>query len=113
VKGLSEQIIDAPSRVLNQNRSRVLNQNQGVKLAVHLAVPYQAQSALVTGVHRRHWRVGGLAGTRLRESTEIDEVEVSLVGSYNADAMRMELYLRVRAWEAGRRTAGVEVELID
>ncbi len=42
-----------------------------------------------------------------------DEVEVSLVGSYNADAMRMELYLRVRAWEAGRRAAGVEVELID
>ena len=35
-----------------------------------------------------------------------DEVEVSLVGSYNADAMRMELYLRVRAWEAGRRAAG-------
>jgi hypothetical protein len=34
-------------------------------------------------------------------------------GSYNADAMRMELYLRVRAWEAGRRAAGVEVELID
>jgi hypothetical protein len=25
----------------------------------------------------------------------------------------MELYLRVRAWEAGRRAAAVEVELID
>ena len=42
-----------------------------------------------------------------------DEIEVSLLGSYAADAMRMELYLRDRAWEAGRRAAGVEVELID
>jgi hypothetical protein len=38
---------------------------------------------------------------------------VSLVGSYNANAMHMELYLRVRAWEAGRRSTGVEVELVD
>ena len=42
-----------------------------------------------------------------------DEVDVSLVGSYNSDALRMELELRVRAWEAGRRSAGVEVELVD
>jgi hypothetical protein len=47
------------------------------------------------------------------EEVSDDEVEVSLVGSYNSDAMRMELYLRVRAWEAGRRSAGVEVELVD
>ena len=40
-----------------------------------------------------------------------DEVEVSLLGSYALDAMRMELYLRVRAWEAARR--GVAVELVD
>jgi len=25
----------------------------------------------------------------------------------------MELYLRVRAWEAGRRSTGAEVELVD
>jgi hypothetical protein len=42
-----------------------------------------------------------------------DEVEASLLGSYNSDAMRMALYLRVRAWEAGRRSTGVEIELVD
>ena len=47
------------------------------------------------------------------EGVSDDEVEVSLVGSYNSDAMHMELYLRIRAWEAGRRSTGVEVELVD
>jgi hypothetical protein len=42
-----------------------------------------------------------------------DEVEVSLVGSYALDAMRMELYLRIRAWEAARRTSAELVELVD
>jgi hypothetical protein len=43
-----------------------------------------------------------------------DELEVSLVGSRNGDAMRMELYLRVRAWEAGRRGGAVaHVEILD
>jgi hypothetical protein len=37
-----------------------------------------------------------------------DEVDVSLLGSYANDAMRMELYLRVRAWEAAH-TAVVEI----
>jgi hypothetical protein len=32
------------------------------------------------------------------EEVSDDEVDVSLVGSYNADAMNIELYLRVRAW---------------
>ena len=41
-----------------------------------------------------------------------NEVEVSLLGSYADDAMRMELYLRLRAWEAARRTAGVQVEIL-
>jgi hypothetical protein len=49
-----------------------------------------------------------------REATSgSSEVDVSLLGSYNADAMNIELYLRVRAWEAGRRSTGVEVELVD
>ncbi len=47
------------------------------------------------------------------EEVSDDEVEVSLVGSYNSDAMHMELYLRIRAWEGGRRSTGVEVELVD
>ena len=42
-----------------------------------------------------------------------DEVEVSLLGSYNSDAMRLELYLRIRAWEAGWRPTGVEIELVE
>jgi hypothetical protein len=42
-----------------------------------------------------------------------DEVEVSLVGSYALDAMRMELYLRIRAWEAARRASAALVELVD
>ncbi len=39
-----------------------------------------------------------------------NEVEVSLLGSYTNDAMRFELYLRVRAWEAGRAAT---VEIVD
>lgn len=41
-----------------------------------------------------------------------DEVEVSIIGSYNSEAMRIELYLRLRAWEASRRARGVEVEIL-
>jgi hypothetical protein len=43
--------------------------------------------------------------------TEIgaDEVEVTLLGSYALDAMRMELYLRVRAWETARGGAVAEI----
>src|SRR6266508_3738041 len=37
------------------------------------------------------------------EEISDDEVDVSLLGSYNSDAMHMELYLRVRAWEAVHR----------
>jgi len=39
-----------------------------------------------------------------------DEVEVTLLGSYAIDAMRMELYLRIRAWEAAR--GGVVAEIL-
>jgi hypothetical protein len=42
-----------------------------------------------------------------------NEVEISLLGSYAEDPLRMELYLRVRAWEAGQRARGVEVEFVD
>ena len=42
-----------------------------------------------------------------------DEVEVSLLGSYETGAMRMELYLRLRAWEAARRASGAVVEIVD
>lgn len=43
-----------------------------------------------------------------------DTVEVSLLGSYNLDAMRMAIDLRVRAWEAGQRAEGrlIRVDLV-
>ena len=47
------------------------------------------------------------------EPVSPDELEVSLLGSRNTEAMRMELYLRVRAWEAGRRASGAHVEIVD
>jgi hypothetical protein len=33
-------------------------------------------------------------------------VEVSVLGSYNLEANRLAIYLRVRAWEAGQRAQG-------
>jgi hypothetical protein len=39
------------------------------------------------------------------------ELQVCLLGSYNQDAMRMQLYLRIRAWESARRATGVQVEI--
>jgi hypothetical protein len=47
------------------------------------------------------------------EPVAADELEVSLLGSRNTEAMRMELYLRVRAWETARRAAGAHVEIVD
>ena len=38
-----------------------------------------------------------------------DEVEVTLLGSYAQDAMRMELYLRLRAWEVAHGGAVAEI----
>ncbi len=40
-----------------------------------------------------------------------DEVEAMLLGSYATDALRMELYLRIRAWEAAH--GGVGAEIVD
>jgi hypothetical protein len=42
------------------------------------------------------------------------EVDASLVGSYGSlDAMRMQLYLLIRAWEAGRSHLDAAAEIID
>jgi hypothetical protein len=56
--------------------------------------------------------------TFLREASDIaveplgiNEVRVSLLGSYREDAMRLALYLRLRAWEAGQRAQGEDVRL--
>jgi len=47
------------------------------------------------------------------EPVSPDELEVSLLGSRNTDAMRIELYLRVRAWESGRNAGGAHVDIVD
>ncbi len=41
-----------------------------------------------------------------------DEVELSLLGSYNREAERMTVDLLLRAWEAGR-VAAASVEFVD
>jgi hypothetical protein len=41
-----------------------------------------------------------------------DEVELSLLGSYNREAERMTVDLLLRAWEAGR-DAAASVEFVD
>lgn len=46
------------------------------------------------------------------EQVSDDEVEVTLLGSYREDALRMELFLRLRAWEAAHRTSDVRVEIL-
>ena len=46
------------------------------------------------------------------EPVSDDEVEVSLLGSFQQDALRMQLELRLRAWEAMQRARGVRVEII-
>jgi hypothetical protein len=38
-------------------------------------------------------------------------LRASLVGSYRAEAMELELVLRVRAWQEALRAKGVEVEV--
>ena len=54
----------------------------------------------------------------LRDSTDVAAeaidpltLRASLVGSYRAETMEMELILRVRAWQEALRAKGVEVEV--
>ena len=48
------------------------------------------------------------------EPVDQDTIEVSLLGSYSLEAMRLAIDLRVRAWVAAQRAAGrtVHVELV-
>jgi hypothetical protein len=38
-----------------------------------------------------------------------DKIELTIMGSYNSDAMRMATLLRIRAWEAAQRSRGIDV----
>jgi hypothetical protein len=46
------------------------------------------------------------------EQVSDNEVELSLIGSYNREAERMTIDLLLRAWEAGRDATG-SVEFVD
>jgi hypothetical protein len=48
------------------------------------------------------------------EPVDQNTIEVSLLGSYSLEAMRLAIDLRVRAWEATQRAAGrmIHVELV-
>ena len=46
------------------------------------------------------------------EQITANEVRLSLLGSYASDAMRLELYLRLRAWATAQRSRDVEVEFV-
>jgi hypothetical protein len=83
-----------------------------------------AQSAPVAGLrHMTVVRTNSSAATRLlvaylRDASDIAveplgtrEVRVSLLGSYREEGMRLALYLRLRAWEAGQRAQGIDVRL--
>ena len=48
----------------------------------------------------------------IAERTSPSTIVVNLLGSYNADAMEMEMLLRVRAWEAGQRARGIDVSVV-
>jgi hypothetical protein len=49
----------------------------------------------------------------LAELVEADELQVSLLGSLAHDAMRLDLDLRIRAWEALRNAREPLVEFVD
>ena len=38
-----------------------------------------------------------------------DKLEISILGSYNGDAMHLATVLRIRAWEAAQRSRGFDV----
>lgn len=46
------------------------------------------------------------------ERLDDDTLEVSLMGSYGVESMRMELYLRIRAWESARGRERLQVEIV-
>jgi hypothetical protein len=40
-----------------------------------------------------------------------DSIRVSILGSYNHEALRTATYLRIRAWEAAQHARGVDVRV--
>jgi hypothetical protein len=50
-------------------------------------------------------------GDCLAEVTGPNRLTVSVLGSYNSDALELEVELRIRAWQAAQSARGVEVEI--
>jgi hypothetical protein len=44
-----------------------------------------------------------------------DEIELTVLGSFARDPMRLEIFLRIRAWEAAERARGrdVSADIVD
>jgi hypothetical protein len=40
-----------------------------------------------------------------------ESIRVSILGSYNHEALRLATYLRIRAWEAAQHARGIDVHV--
>ncbi|MFL5963938.1 MAG: hypothetical protein ACJ757_13710 [Gaiellaceae bacterium] len=47
----------------------------------------------------------------IAETIGPDRLAVNVLGSYRGEAMRMEVELRIRAWQAAQRSRGVDVDV--
>lgn len=47
----------------------------------------------------------------IAETVNANTVQVDILGSYGAEAMKVATLLRLRAWEADQRTRGVQVSV--
>jgi hypothetical protein len=54
-------------------------------------------------------------GDVVAELVEPNELELTVLGSFARDPMRLEIFLRIRAWEAAERARGrdVHAEIVD
>jgi hypothetical protein len=61
-------------------------------------------SDLLEGLAARHDCLAEVIGP--------NRLSVSVLGSYNTDALELEVKLRIRAWQAARSARGVEVDIV-
>ena len=50
-------------------------------------------------------------GDCIATALKADTLDVTILGSYNYDAMDLEAELRVRSWEAAQRARGIEIRV--
>jgi hypothetical protein len=61
-------------------------------------------SDLLEGLAARHDCLAEVIGP--------NRLAVSVLGSYNTDALELEVKLRIRAWQAAQSARGVEVDIV-